>query len=188
MSDPRSVSPPRISFNRVLSLLDDMRGAESLDAMADSWELFLIYHHRTWNRCEKYYPVYPFWGQLHAKYKYLRKRDPLLQYVHQARNADEHGLALVAVTRPAFAVVSGGTLMPGSVITGDGQSVLALGSTARVVFHPASVVANPVMNRGEVYQPPVMDGQEQPPVLLLAEAAVDFYRRLFMEVDSHGGD
>jgi hypothetical protein len=42
--------------------------------------------------------------------KHERKTDPLLRYIHQARNADEHGLeAITSVDLPTFSVGGGGT-------------------------------------------------------------------------------
>lgn len=181
-------SPPRTVYSRLHSYLQTMQHASDLDTLADTWELFLIYHQRTWNRCEAHYAGQPFWGRLNPTFSARRKRETLLQYVHQARHADEHGLAPIAQAHPAFSVVSGGTLLGGSKIVGNGPSYLAPGSTATVIFNPATIVANPVINRGVTYDPPVLKGRPQPPVLQIAEAAIRFYEELFHEIDAAGGD
>lgn len=183
-----ALSPPRIAYQQLHFHLDAMRNASDLEAMADAWELFLIYHQRTWNRCEAHYKGQACWTPLLPKYSAKRKQDSLLQYVHQARHADEHGLSLVAEPQASFTVVSGGTIQGGSVIRGDGPSFIAPGSTAKVVFHPATVVANPVWNRGQRYDPPVLHGRDRPPVLPVAEEAIRFYAQLFQEIEERGGD
>jgi hypothetical protein len=181
-------SPPRITFERVLNLLQRLQQAPDMEALADTWELFLIYHQRTWNRCAAYYRGKPFWGALENKYKSHRKVDPLLQYVHQARHADEHGLAPIAHVRPGFTTVGPGTILGGSKIVGGAPSVVAPGSTAKVEFTPTTIAAGPVVNRGDTYDPPVINGDVRPPVLAVAELAVKFYEELFREIDEAGGD
>jgi len=181
-------SPPRVSFQRVIDLLHRMRHAQTIEELSDSWELFLIYHQRTWNRCAAYYKSKPFWVALESRYKDLRKADPLLQYVHQARHADEHGLLPVSHIRSGFTTVGSGTIKGGSKVHGGGPSSLAPGSTALVKFTPATVVAGPVVNCGDTYLPPEIDGDAHPPVLKIAGAAIKFYEELFRELDIAGGD
>lgn len=181
-------SPPLSTFKRVSELLQQMQQAPDIDALAESWELFLIYHQRTWNRCAAYYKGKHFWGPLENRYGDRRKADPLLQYVHQARHADEHGLAPITQTLPGFTIVHSGTILGPSVIVGGGPSVIAPGSTAKVEFTATTVAAGPVLNRGVIYQPPTIDGDTRPPVLKVAEVAIKFYEDLFGEIDSTGGD
>lgn len=102
------LSPPRITYQRLCSYLQAMREAADLEAMADSWELFLIYHQRTWNRCEAHYKGQEYWAPLLPKYSARRKSDGLLQYVQQSRHADEHGLRPIAEPSKSFTTVSGG--------------------------------------------------------------------------------
>lgn len=184
------LSPPRIAFGRVRSLLQQMQQAPSQDALADTWELFLIYHHRTWSRCLGYYRGRGFWGALESKYSTRRSSEPLLQYVHQARHADEHGLQPIAQIRPGSTTISGGTIVGPSRIVGGNPAatVIAPGSTAKVIFSPATVVAGNVTNRGVVFAPPVIDGNLSPEVLRVAENAIKVYDDLFREIDLAGGD
>jgi hypothetical protein len=50
--------------------------------------------------------------------KYDRKTDPLLRYIHHARNADEHGLEAVTSHDPASLSVGGGGTYKTKVIEG----------------------------------------------------------------------
>ena len=165
-----------------------MQQAPDLNALADAWELFLIYHQRTWNHCDAHYGTQGFWARLKPKFAARRKQEVLLQYVHQARHADEHGLGPIAQIHPAFTVVSNGTLLGGSKIVGGGPSYIAPGSTAEVVFHPKGIIASPVANRGVLHDPPVLNGNSRPPVLDVAAGAIQFYEDLFVAIDAAGGD
>jgi hypothetical protein len=165
-----------------------MQNASDLNDMAEAWELFLIYHHRTWSRCLAYYREKNYWSSLQPKYADRRATDPVLIYIHQARHADEHGLLPVTQIRAGYTTVSRGVLEGGSVIVGGGPSYLAPGSTAKVEITPTTVTAGSVINRGQTYVPPIIDGETPPQVLKVAEAALLFYTDLFREIDQAGGD
>lgn len=186
MSSP--MTPPRIAYQYARSNLQAMRTAEQLDDLALAWELFLIYHQRTWNKCEAHYKGKAFWGPLQPKYSAKRKHDPILIYVHQARHVDEHGILPIAQRQNASTIVSNGTLTRGTRIVGGGEYNLGSSSTATVEVLPATVLSNPVTNKSITYQPPVLDGSVTPPVLLIAEEAIKFFDDLFAEIDAAGGD
>lgn len=182
------LSPPRISFNRAREALQEMESADDLETLQDAWEDFLIYHQRTWNRCSAYYKGRSFWGSLEPKFATQRANDPLLVYVHQARHADEHGIAPSSKTQLGFTSLSPGTYTGGTTIFGGGGYALGAGSTGRVSVHPASVRAQPVVNRGVEYHPPISSGDSNPPVVKLAKEALKFYEALFAQIDAAGGD
>lgn len=182
------MTPPRVAYLNARKNLQAMRDAEQLDDLALAWELFLIFHHRTWNKCQAQYEGKAFWGPLQPKYSARRKQDPVLIYVHQARHVDEHGIQPIAQVQPASTVVSNGTLTGGTKITGGNEYVLGHGSTATIKVVPATVLSNPVMNKGRTYAPPTLDGSTTPPVLRIAEEAIKFFDDLFADIDAAGGD
>ncbi|CAM5319862.1 hypothetical protein [Eoetvoesiella caeni] len=182
------MTPPRIAYQNTRQYLQAMQDADQLDDLALAWELFLIFHQRTWNKCEAHYTGKRFWGPLLPKYSTRRKRDPILVYVHQARHVDEHGIQPIARVQHASTVVTNGTLTSGSRITGGGEYVIGPGSTATIKVMPATVLSNPVTNQGRTYDPPTLDGSTMPPVLRIAEEAIKFFGDLFAEIDTAGGD
>lgn len=182
------MTPPRIAYQNARNYLQAMRDAKLLDDLALAWELFLIFHQRTWNKCEAHYKGKTFWGPLQPKYSTRRKQDPTLIYVHQSRHVDEHGIQPIAQVQHASTVVSGGTLTGGTRITGGGEYNLGSGSTATIEIKPATVRSNPVTNKGRTYPPPTLDGSATPPVLRIAEEAIKFFDDLFTEIDAAGGD
>ncbi len=92
-----------------------MERASDLEALRDAWEDFLIYHQRTWNRCEAYYKGKPFWGPLLPKYSARRSNDSLLRYLHQARHADEHGIDLSYLVQSGSTTIGPGTYTGGQL-------------------------------------------------------------------------
>ena len=182
------MTPPRIAYQNATNNLMDMQVAKQLDDLALAWELFLIFHQRTWNKCEAHYRGRSFWGPLLPKYSTRRKQDPILIYVHQARHVDEHGIDPIMHRQEASTIVTGGTLTGGTRITGGGEYIIGSGSTATVEIVPATVLSNPVTNQGKTYHPPALDGSATPPVLRIAEEAIKFYDDLFSEIDAAGGD
>lgn len=182
------MTPPSISYKMAKHNLQAMRDAAQLDDLALAWELFLIYHQRTWNKCEAHYKGKPFWGPLLPKYSTKRKHDPALIYVHQARHVDEHGISPITQIQPSSTIISNGTLTGGTYITGGGGYIQGAGSTATIAIVPAEVCSNPVTNHGITYQPPTLKGNRFPPVLEIAEEAIVFFDDLFSEINAAGGD
>lgn len=182
------MSPPRIAYQSSRQQLDAMRNAEQLDDLAHAWELFLIFHQRTWNKCEAHYKRKKFWGPLLPKFAARRKRDPILIYVQQARHADEHGIQPIAQVQRAATIISKGILTGGTHIKAGGEYVLGPGSTANIKVIPAAVLSKQVINQGKTYDPPILEESTAPPVLRIAEEAIKFFDDLFAEIDANGGD
>lgn len=182
------MTPPRIAYQHVINNLQEMRAAKQLDDLALAWELFLIFHQRTWNKCEAHYKGSAFWGPLQPKYSTRRKQEPVLIYVHQARHVDEHGVQPIVQVLHGRTVVSRGTLTGGTNITGGGDYNLGLGSTSVIEVMPSAVLSNAVTNHGRTYQPPMLEGSATPPVLRIAEEAIKFFDDLFADIDAAGGN
>jgi len=185
-----SQSPPRVAYRKLQEQLNEMESAAELDDLADAWEIFLIFHQRVWNKSEAFYKKEPFWSRLQQKFAALRKQDLVLQYVHQARHADEHGIDLISeIVHARTRVMGPGTIMPGSKIIGGAEFLLAPGSTVTVAIDPATVDARSVKNRGLTFAVPAVPGAIRPhSVLEMARYASKFYSDLFKEIDLEGGN
>jgi len=90
--------------------------------------------------------------------KETRKQDPLLQYMHHARNADEHTLVRVA-TGAQFAVKAvvaegGGTL--GVAYDAAGRPFMVSEGMANPKLYENEVMLHTAIDRGVSYQPPTM--------------------------------
>lgn len=159
------MSPPRLAYRMARDNLQAMRDARQLDDLALAWELFLIYHQRTWNKCEAHYKGKSFWGPLLPKYSTKRKHDPTLIYVHQARHVDEHGISPITQIQPSSTVISSGILTGGTHIIGGGSYIQGPRNTATISVIPADVCSTPVINHCITYQPPTLKGNCCPPYL-----------------------
>lgn len=182
-------SASRLALVEAQKWLAEMEAATALDDLAHAWELFLIYHQRVWNKSEAHYRGEPFWTGIRARYSTRRKQDLVLEYVHQARHADEHGVDLISEVASAQTRVMGlGTIIGGKIV-GGGDFDLAPGSTVSVLIDPATIVAREVTNRGVRFAVPSVPGNGRPhSVIAIARHALQFYDDLFRDIDAAGGD
>jgi len=75
-------------------------GQQKFERLADHWSTFLIALNGVYAALEQGAKSSPQSRQWFGMKKNERRKDPLLQYLHQARNADEHGIAPVTKMTP----------------------------------------------------------------------------------------
>lgn len=174
---------PRYALRQAQVKFDAMQYVGDFDSLVQLWEEFLVAHQRVWNKAERQYRTSPFWGPIRQKYGSERDTSPLLVYLQQARHADEHGIA--PISRPSMTGLSiqgspGGRLYGLKIdVTG-----VHLDATPQITVTLAmTVVAQPVVNRGVRYDPPVIaPHRDGPPVGTLAKLGLSFYERMFAEI------
>lgn len=107
MENSQSIARLQSAIGNVAAKRESLSSAKSLDELRMAWSDFLVYHHRFFtvlrqvcdNRRHKS------WWQDVIR---VRKIDPLLRYIHHARNSDEHGLIEVVRDEPGgFSIGSG---------------------------------------------------------------------------------
>ena len=77
--------------------VDAMTVATSLEELREAWQNFLSRLERVWIKAEREcQPARQAFEPWQGKYKRMRRKDPLLAYLHHARNADHHTIQLVA--------------------------------------------------------------------------------------------
>lgn len=133
-----------------------MKSARNLKSLSQLWSEFLTENQRFYTRMViacKTGPASAWWGAIMKE----RNADPLLQYLHQARHADEHGIADITEVRPGGI---GLTFKPGTVIKRlhMGNAGIAMdresASNVKVEFFPTDLDLVTVVNRGVSYAPP----------------------------------
>lgn len=72
--------------------LQSMAEATDLGTFETEWEHFLYRIERVWERTEKKYKHHKAFQKWFSPYQELRKKDPLVRYLKQARNAETHSL------------------------------------------------------------------------------------------------
>jgi hypothetical protein len=73
--------------------LDDMANAKLISDYEASWQEFLYRLERIWERGRLHYAKENWYPKLYGPYAKLRKKDPLIKYLKQARNAETHTIA-----------------------------------------------------------------------------------------------
>jgi len=138
------------------------------------WREFLQKIERVWNKTQAAVCKLPGWQRIESAVTTLRSEDPLLSYLHQARNADEHSLQNVASDWDA-------KLRTSQVDT----------NSVRVEWDPWDRPLLPVKNRGVMYPPPrvhlgvnfanrLKKGTAEP--IVVADMALHFYKNLLDRV------
>ena len=165
--------------------IEGMRGAIDLNALEIHWQDFLFRLERSWNKSVSYMKANPrFHGWSERGYaEELRKHDPLLSYLRNARGADEHTVEAIVSWEPGAITVipvdrksmmnievwipyeNGGAIG----VTANGASSLSAATLltripeekqvvanqpVSVDFRPAKLRLIQITNRGRTYHPP----------------------------------
>jgi len=93
-----AVSHARARLNKAESALLAFRNAEKLGQAEEAWSDFLIAASTIYSKLERGAKGFPKSEPWFGRRKKERKDDPLLRYLHFARNSDEHGIERVAAT------------------------------------------------------------------------------------------
>lgn len=164
--DPKAVKKAKERLVLATGKLDEARSAPDYAAFAGAWYFFLIAAKNVYTTLEQGAKASPQSRQWFGSKKNERKNDPLLQYLFQARDDDEHGLADITTMKPSLVEV-------GRAVDGYSRSfsISASGDSAgKVTIHelqshdglpvlieetPSHAILLPVVGRGPViYHPP----------------------------------
>jgi hypothetical protein len=135
----------------------NMKAADSFEKMEAAWTNFLLMSNRVYARIEQGAKGNGTSFGWYGTKKHERRKDPLLSYIKNARDADEHGIERVTgrdygstqVRFPEGATITSGTMSHGNI---DIQ--LAEPRPVEVTFNGPSVKLVEVTNYGDKYQPP----------------------------------
>ncbi len=138
-----------------------------------AWRDFLQSIDRVWNKTVDRCRHEKKWQKFKSKYENLRKKDPLLRYITQARNVTEHSISQVVKEWDA------------------NLRVKNVGKGMELQFDPWDRPLLPVNNRGTIFNPPKKHlekpmshykkiGVEEP--LLVADLAMQFYINMINEL------
>lgn len=175
-------------------LLDQMKLANDLQQLEEFWKRFLHHLDRVWNKAENHYRKSPKWDNWRGKFISQRRQDPLLSYLINARNVDEHSISEISQVQHGSLRINpinkGGSLKIDRLefsINGKGFDIKST-SPLDIVFQPAMVRLLPVENRGKIYNPPTAHlGHPIDPNDLLgaARAGIEFYENFLSKSDAY---
>jgi len=178
-------------LKRAKKALGAFGAASSLDEAEDAWLELLSRIERCWFKLQ---PVLQQGGPFQAirsESGRLRKRDPLLAYMQQARHADEHGIADVSERRARSVTFDplekGGRVVIHSMRTDEtGMPKDIVAGPAKITFRPARLELVPVTNRGctsEVPAEHLGSALSATTAAVVGGEAVNYYEGLLRDVD-----
>jgi hypothetical protein len=184
-----AVEGARSCLDRAKAAVTAMEYADSFDKMEDAWTDFLVMGNRVYTRLEQGSKTDGKSVAWFGRKKHERRKDPLLRYIKNARDADEHGLEKVTERQPGSIGVKLGGGEPVHVEEGhiiSGPSGVDMSFKLRDSAAPVSISVNPasvrlveVTNYGDKYQPP---GSTNP--IAVAQKAVTFLEALIAEAEN----
>ena len=180
---------PREEIRAAARAIDAMRQAKSLEEFESEWRRFLNCLEKVWIKversCQAQKKRFAPWQ---GKYHRLRKKDMLLRYLKQARDADNHTIQDVTKIQPGsrsinFVNTQGGYIKHLEI---SGGEILAYeGDPIIVQDIPSSLVAVAVKNNSEWFNPPTSHlghpVTSHHPVAL-AEFGIKFYESYINDV------
>lgn len=197
--DPKAVSKAKARLRVAAHQLENAVKAKNHEEFSDHWYLFLIAAKNVYTILEQGAKTSPQSRQWFGAKKNERKNDPLLQYLFQARDDDEHGLGDVTKVAPGFVGI--GTMEPGysnSIsfsVSQDEKGRVTFnnlesrdGLPIKIKAKPPHPVLLPVTGRGNIkYAPPATHlghplPDSQP--ISVGKAGLAYLEALVAEADS----
>jgi hypothetical protein len=177
--------------------LEEMARATTLCELKTAWESFLFRVERAWERTERFVQqqsggAAQSWLSTNAK---LRRVDPLLQYLKQARNAETHAIAssvesdkVISITdrfgRP-FIVNDVKLSVEGTTLVIDLNSLdIGIDWTGKV--EPTNPKLQQIVVRGKKYDPPTRhlgNRIESTHPVFIATLGINFYKGAYAALE-----
>jgi hypothetical protein len=141
--------------------MEAMKRATDFERFEEAWKHFLDCLEKVWKKAEREgqggSTSFESWQ---SNYRQQRKKDALLSYLFQARNADQHTIRDTVEKKPAeLSIEPPRSGRPGLIsdleVWSDGTcSYKHLGGRPEVIHYPARLELVQVINRGVAYPPP----------------------------------
>jgi hypothetical protein len=176
-----AVDKARRRLGKASACLNRMENSGSFDEFESAWTDFLIALNSIHVTLELGAKTSPQSRQWYGGKKTERRKDALLSYLHQARNADEHGIEPIAAHKPGGVKISVGT-QPTFILTTaikHGKVALELhpveGHGMEIIPPSAELIPVRYDRFGDVFGPPTQHlGSMLPDISPLAIARVGF--------------
>lgn len=180
MSDP--LKHPCAELEASARSMSAMRNSKSMEEFEAAWRDFLNHIEKVYVKVERC--CQPFQNKFlpwQGRYNNLRKKDALLRYIKQARDADNHSIQDITEmidgkTTMKFANQAGGYIE--NLEIHNGKIVHYSGDPMIVEHQPPQPIAVPVKNNSEWYNPPTSHLEKRidsKHPLHLADLAFQFY-------------
>lgn len=181
---------PNLELARAREAAARMAAAASLDEYEEHWKEFLRRVERCWNKAHAHYGKSPKWNGWQGRIDRLRRTDPLLSYLVNARGAEEHTVNEITTRHPGGIGINpaeGNSLYIERMEVNNGVISVRSPQKIKVDFIPARMGLLPVTNRGRTYGTPTLHlGNTIDPqnVQAVAGMALAFYEQVLREAEA----
>ncbi|MPQ75882.1 hypothetical protein [Hydrogenovibrio sp. JE_KL2] len=189
------LSGPKRDLKIAALEINKMKQTESFDEFQESWENFLFRIERSWELTERNLKSNEGFTQWYKPYTILRKKDPLLVFLKQARNSEMHCISST-VTKPLKMVIkdkTGNGITVNSISSKLESGTLTINIDSPDIFPNVSLDVIPTSpqltrfkNRGKWYNPPwhhlkvkIMDLHP----VSIAEMGLTFYKAYISDAE-----
>jgi hypothetical protein len=181
---------PNHELSRARDAAQKMAAAASLDEYEEHWKEFLRRLERCWNKAQAHYGKSPKWNGWQGRIDKLRRTDPLLSYLVNARGAEEHTVSEITTRHPGGIGINpaeGNSLYIEHMEVKDGTISIRSPQKIRIDFIPDRIGLLPVSNRGRTYGIPgshLGSGIDPRNVQAIANVALSFYEQVLREAEA----
>jgi hypothetical protein len=178
-----------IELDRCIQLFDKLSQGQSLDEVEECWKEFLSGLERVWNKCESYFGKSPKWNGWKGRYEKLRKSDPVLSYLINARGAHEHTVAEIVRRDHGSISIGAGNNGPVHIkrlVIANGNVDFEGTGNLSIKFNPATLRLLAVINRGREYPAPIKHIDQQLTdigMVAIALLGLNFYKKAVAEAE-----
>ncbi len=172
--------------------LKRMKDANNFSDFEEVWQDLLARLEKCWNKTKGAFDDGGFapWRGRHDE---RRSTDPLLRYLTQARNAEEHTVRETLESIPSRVLVGappGEAMYLGHMEVNNGTFKVSPDSSVRIQFIPEGARLVPAVNRGVPYLPPTehfgkkLDNADP---MTVAELGIQYYEQFLEEATKRFG-
>lgn len=187
-----AVQQARRAYDRAAQGLQRLRDAQNFEAFEEAWSDFLQASSRVYDKLQAGTTRPRSYAWFGAKLK-ERKQDPLLRYIHHARNVDQHGLTATTERKAGRFSLKGDAHI--HRLTSDGRKVVLDYSPLpgnyrppKIELAPAHVGLARVRDRGDWYEVPDAHLDQrllEPRPIQVAELALNYLGRMLAEAETY---
>jgi hypothetical protein len=180
---------PSLELAKARSTIEVIRNTKALEDFEEGWKEFLGRIERVWNKASNHFCKSPKWNGWKGKFEGLRRSDPLLSYLVNARGADEHTVNEITGKEPGGIGINpaeGNSLYIEHMEINNGNIFIKSPQKIKINFLPSRTTLLPITNRGRTYSVPTTHlGKPVDPknVIAIAEAGAQFYENFLVQAE-----
>ena len=181
---------PKLELARARDAVHKMVAATSLDEYEENWKEVLRRLERCWNKAHAHFGKSPKWNGWQGRIDKLRRTDPLLSYLVNARGAEEHSVNDISARHPGVIGINpaeGNSLYIEHMEINQGVVSIRSPQKLKIDFIPDRIGLLPVTNRGRTYDIPrthLGKGVDPADVRAIAEMGIAFYEEVLRDAEA----